>query len=405
MNTLDFGKMVSKLRKSLGMTQDELAKKLNISDKAVSKWENGIGYPDITQLPALSKIFGVSIDYLLTGNSRGIVIAGNILVDVINIIDKYPEKSMLGTVLEKSIAVGGCVPNTIIDLAKIDRDLYLSAVCKVGDDEYGRFLVSQLKKYGIDVSGIKTSTKFDTSISNVMSDSTTGERTFFYSGGANKDFSIDDIDVDTLDCEIFHIGYVLLLDMLDAKDDEYGTKMARLLHNVSQKGIKTSIDVISSPDQEKFAGAIVPLLKYCNYTMMNEIESCSVTGVSPRKEDGSVDVENIRKTMEYFIDCGVKEKVIVHCCEAGFLMNSKKEFTIVPSLSLPKDYIKGSVGAGDAFAAGCLYGIYQGYDDKKILEFASCAAACNLSSADAISGMKSKEEIEKMETMYKRSVL
>ena len=138
---------------------------------------------------------------------------------------------------------------------------------------------------------------------------------------------------------------------------------------------------------------------------MNEIEACSVTNLSPRNNDGSVNVENIKKTMEYFVDCGVKEKVIVHCCEAGFLMNNKKEFTIVPSLSLPKDYIKGSVGAGDAFAAGSLYGIYQGYDDKKILEFASCAAACNLSSADAISGMKPKEEIEKMENLYKRSVL
>ena len=80
---------------------------------------------------------------------------------------------------------------------------------------------------------MRTSTKYDTSVSNVMSDSTTGERTFFYSGGANKDFCIDDVDIDSLDCEIFHIGYVLLLDMLDAKDDEYGTKMARLLHNIS----------------------------------------------------------------------------------------------------------------------------------------------------------------------------
>ena len=70
MNTLDFGKMVFKLRKSLGMTQDELAKKLNISDKAVSKWENGIGYPDITQLPSLAKIFGVSIDYLILGDNN-----------------------------------------------------------------------------------------------------------------------------------------------------------------------------------------------------------------------------------------------------------------------------------------------------------------------------------------------
>lgn len=61
------GKMIAKLRKSKGWTQIELAEKLNVSDKAVSKWESEGGFPEITQLPVLAKIFGVSIDYLMTG--------------------------------------------------------------------------------------------------------------------------------------------------------------------------------------------------------------------------------------------------------------------------------------------------------------------------------------------------
>ena len=52
-----------------------------------------------------------------------------------------------------------------------------------------------------------------------------------------------------------------------------------------------------------------------------------------------------------------------------------------------------SVGAGDAFCAGCLYGIYKGFDDKKILEFASGAACCNLSAVDSVSGMRDKDYI------------
>ena len=64
--TCDTGKLIAALRKEKGWTQTELAEKLNVSDKAVSKWENG-GMPSIEFLPKLSELFGVSIDYLVTG--------------------------------------------------------------------------------------------------------------------------------------------------------------------------------------------------------------------------------------------------------------------------------------------------------------------------------------------------
>ena len=122
-------------------------------------------------------------------------------------------------------------------------------------------------------------------------------------------------------------------------------------------------------------------------------------------EDGSVNIENIRKTMEYFIELGVREKVIVHCAEAGMALDKNGEFVMVPSLVLPEGYIKGSVGAGDAFAAASLYGIYNEWDNKRILEFASAAAACNLSETDSISGMKSAKEIEKIMEKYQRRTI
>lgn len=404
MNNINFGKIIAKLRKEHKMTQCELAKQLNISDKAVSKWESGNGYPDITQLPAISEIFGVSIDYLLKGNPKGIAIAGNIIADVVNMIDKYPKKEMIADVLKTQVSVGGCVPNTIIDLAKLDSDLSLTAYGKIGQDEHGRFVMSQLKKYGINVDNIKMSGTMPTSVSNVMTEISTGSRTFFANKGANSEFGVDDIDVSTLECDMFHIGYILLLDALDAEDDEYGTKMARLLHDVQQRGIRTSIDTVSE-DSSRFAEKIVPALKYCDNVIMNETECCRVTGVSPRNEDGTLNIENVKNTMKYFIECGVKERVIVHSAEAGFLYDSDGNFETIASLKLPDNYIKGSVGAGDAFAAGSLYGLYKGYDNKKILEFASCAAACSLGAEDAISAMKSKEDVEKFHVMYERGVL
>jgi len=335
---------------------------------------------------------------------QGITIAGNILVDIVKIIEKYPEKNMLVHITDSIRAVGGCVPNTIINIAKIDPEVRLKALGKVGSDDNGRFVVSEMEKYGIDVSGVKIAEDKETSYDDVMTEKLTGERTFFLSCGINHEFGIEDIDIEALDCKIFHIGYILLMDALDAEDEEYGTKMARLLKQVSDKGIKTSVDAVSE-DSDRYKAKIVPALKYCDYSIMNEIESCKVTGLSPRKEDGSIWVENIKKTMEAFFEYGVREKVIIHCSEAGFLLDKTGEFVMVPSLKLPKGYIKGSVGAGDSFAAACLYGIDKGFGNKKLLEFASAAAACNLAASDSISGMKTRKEIEEMCHTFERLTL
>ena len=64
------GKTIAELRKAKGWTQIELAEKLQVSDKAISKWEKDGGAPSIEFFPALANIFGVTIDYLMTGNKN-----------------------------------------------------------------------------------------------------------------------------------------------------------------------------------------------------------------------------------------------------------------------------------------------------------------------------------------------
>ena len=64
---MDFGGKLQELRKSRGMTQEELAEALFVSRTAISKWESGRGYPNIDSLKEISAFFGVTIDELLTG--------------------------------------------------------------------------------------------------------------------------------------------------------------------------------------------------------------------------------------------------------------------------------------------------------------------------------------------------
>ena len=64
------GKRICALRKAKGLKQEELAARLDISGQAVSKWENDQTYPDISMLPRLAETFGVTTDYLLTGEQE-----------------------------------------------------------------------------------------------------------------------------------------------------------------------------------------------------------------------------------------------------------------------------------------------------------------------------------------------
>ena len=401
MDAKTIGKNISTLRKKCDLTQNELAEKLGVSNKAVSRWESGKGYPDISFFPMLSEIFGVTIDYLMLGERKGITIAGNIIADIVKNIDVYPEIGMLTNINDISYAVGGCAANTSIDIAKIDTTLPVSVVGMVGNDPQGRYILSQLQKYNIDTTGILFCQDEQTSFCDVMS-MPNGERTFFHKKGANAIFSPSDIDIPSLNCTLLHIGYILLLDRVDEHDEKYGTVMARFLHEVQKHGIKTSIDVVSSSDAD-YASKILPALKYTDYAIMNEIEACGAFGVAPYRADGTLNCENVIYAMRTMAENGVSDKVIVHSKFDSFILDVQSgQVTEVPSLKIPTELIKGSVGAGDAFCAGCLYGIYNGYSDRKILEFASAAAACNLFAANSVDGMRTKEEIEKICEKYER---
>lgn len=70
MEKQSLGTVIAALRKAHGMTQLELAKKMNVTDKAVSKWERGLACPDVNSLPHLAEVLGVSVGELMQANIR-----------------------------------------------------------------------------------------------------------------------------------------------------------------------------------------------------------------------------------------------------------------------------------------------------------------------------------------------
>lgn len=401
MDARSIGANITALREKQGMTQLALAEKLGVTNQEVSCWENGRSYPDASLYPRLAEALGVTVDFLTCGDKKGIAIAGNLILDIVKNITEYPKAGMMTYITKREpYAVGGCAANTSVDLAKIDPSIPITVYGRIGNDEYGKYIVSALQHVGINTEKIVFSKEKPTSYCDVMS-VPTGERTFFHERAANTEFCPEDIDVDSLRCDIFHIGYLLLLDVFDMPDEEYGTKMARFLSRVKSAGIKTSIDMVSDVSM-RYGQIVIPALKYADYVIVNEIECATAWNLEPRHPDGTLNDENIILAMKKCVDAGVGERVIVHAKERAYIMNNKKEYLSVNSLKIPKEDIKGSVGAGDAFCAGSLYALYNGYSDKEVLEFASMAAACNLFAADSVSGMRSKNEIVKLAEKYER---
>ena len=321
----------------------------------------------------------------------GIALAGNILTDNVKMVESYPEKGMLATISEESLAVGGCVPNTAIDIKKVDPEMQISVFGRVGNDYKGDYAVSEMAKVGIDVSGVIRTDTAPTSYSDVITVAGTGERTFFHNRGANKEFCPADVDLDKLNCKMLHAGYIMLLDYFD-KYENGTTPMADFLRNARAKGIKTSVDLVSE-SSGSFHEIATAALPNCDYVIINEIEAGTIVGIPARDKDGNLLDDNVKEIMQKLFSYGVHEKVIIHCPEKGFCLDKGGKYSVVPSLKLPKGYIKGSVGAGDAFCAGSLYAIYHDYKDEEILEFANRVAVSCLSAPDSVSGIKRKEEL------------
>ena len=313
-----------------------------------------------------------------------IAFAGNIIVDSVKTVESWPERGMLARILKLTRGVGGSVTNTAIDLKTLDPSVSVSAIGCVGNDEPGEFAMSVMTSRGIDVSRVRRA-DVPTSFTDVMTLAETGERTFFNMHGADSLLLPGDVDAANLDCDIFHLGYLLLLDGMDGEDSEFGTAAARLLANVRAAGIKTSVDIVSE-DSPRFARVVRPALKHCDYLVVNEIEGSLATGIPCRDADGRTTPDALAKIAEGLFALGVREKVVLHCPEFGLARDASGKTTVVPSLALPKEWIKGSVGAGDAFCAGMLYATLEGMPDEEGLRLASCAAAANLAAPDSISG-------------------
>jgi sugar/nucleoside kinase (ribokinase family) len=240
-----------------------------------------------------------------------------------------PAAGQLGLTQCLLFGAGGCATNTAACLRRLGRPA--KVLGKVGDDVFGNLVIEDLKRLGIDASGVQRSRTHPTSgtvIINVIGE----ERRYIHCIGANADFSFSDIDCLALNgAKALYLGGYMAMPRFGAED------LAQLFREAKKRSLTTILDVVIPSGQSIPGEEVAAMLAYTDVFLPNDDEACALTGLrEPRAQAGYLGRMNP--------DCCV----VVTQGRRGALAQRNDEVIQVGSYAV--EAIDES-GSGDAFAA------------------------------------------------------
>jgi sugar/nucleoside kinase (ribokinase family) len=315
---------------------------------------------------------------------EGLVCAGTIVVDVGKIIEAYPPLDHITTIEEVSLSTGGPGLNMAVDLRALGATFPLAMLGAVGDDQYGALVLTECERLGIDTAGVATLPGVATSFTDAMVERVGGRRTFFHHIGANGRFDAADAVLPA--ARILHVGAPGLHPLMDAPTAD-GNGWAALLRRARAAGLHTNMELVSlAPD--RLAEVALPCLPHLSSIVVNELEAGALTGIDAPVPgpDGPVDWDALGAMARGLVERGVGLAVI-HFPAGCVAATPDGRLVRHGSVRLPREEVRSTVGAGDAFAAGVLFGLHEGRPVEQCLRLgAASAAACvkGLNTSDGI---------------------
>jgi len=309
-----------------------------------------------------------------------VICLGIMVADVLaRPVKRLPARGTLDVVERMELHTGGCAVNTGIALAKLG--VRTAVMGKVGEDGFGDYIINTLHRYHIDTAGVLRDHVANTSATMVMI-GPDGERSFIHYLGANAELRAADIDLAlAARGRILHIAGHNLMSKFDGAD------AATILQAARQRGVATSLDTAWYSTGRWFS-LIEPCLPHIDYFVPSFEEASRIAGRSDPAE-----------VARFFLDYGMK-LVALKMGDQGCYVTDGHEAVRLPAYPVtPVD----TTGAGDAFAAGFLAGIIQGWDLERTARFANAVGAMCVTAIGATSGVKSLDEtmafLQKMDSL------
>ncbi len=297
-----------------------------------------------------------------------VVCLGILVADAIaRPVDDVPPRGVLELVDEISLHGGGCALNTASALVRLG--LQAAVVGKLGADPFGDFILQLLDERGVDLRGVLQDSAVSTSATVVLVDSA-GERTFLHLPGANGHLRREELDEDVLfSGRALHVAGALVMPELD------GSPTAGVLEEAKARGLTTSLDTVW--DATGRWERLLPSLPHLDLFVPSLAEGSAISG-EPEPE----------AVAAWLRERGVGTVALKLGAEGCFVASEEFEgFVAAPGV----EAIDGT-GAGDAFAAGLLYGHLAGWPLERAAALANAAGALAATAVGAVEGVRGLEE-------------
>lgn len=297
-----------------------------------------------------------------------VVCLGILVADAIaRPVDDLPPRGALELVEEISLHGGGCALNTASTLVRLG--LEAAVVGKVGPDPFGDFVLQLLDERGVERRGVSRDPSVATSATVVLVDSA-GERTFLHLPGANGRLRREELDAEALfSGRALHVAGALVMPELD------GDPTAAVLEEARARGLTTSLDTVW--DATGRWERLLPSLPHLDLFVPSLAEGSAISG---QLAPGPV--------AAWLRDRGVGTVALKLGADGCFVSGEHFEgFVAAP----PVTAVDGT-GAGDAFAAGLLYGHLAGWPLERSAALANAAGALAATAVGAVEGVRGLRE-------------
>ncbi|MGI9449575.1 MAG: carbohydrate kinase family protein [Geminicoccaceae bacterium] len=312
----------------------------------------------------------------MTSKRRGILTAGTWCVDRNKLVTHWPYEDGLAEIVDEDSSGGGSACNLAIDIKKLDPAMSVATIGLIGDDADGRLLLKQADRHGIDRSQMVVSDSAPTHYTDAFASKATGRRTHITNIGVSVHLTPDHIDISNSAHRFLHLGIIGVHQLLDAPWHGEANGWVSVLKAARAAGLETNFE-LAGRAPEKLAVITRPCLPYLDLLIVNDYEIGAITGMATIRDD-KTDPDACIEAANAALSLGSQQMVVVHFPAGAIVATREGDVVTRPSIQVPNDVIIGANGAGDAFAAGFLYGLHEGWPLDDVLSLAHAAAAASL---------------------------
>ena len=326
---------------------------------------------------------------------RGVLSAGTWCVDFNKSIVRWPEEDTSNEVLSIDRQGGGSGFNMAIDLKRLDPDFPVEAMGVVGDDDLGRFLFEQCDTHGVARAALRARAQAKTMSVDAFNVEANGRRTHFYHQGVAAEMTPDDFDFSSTQMRILHLGLPGAHKAMDRPWGSEANGWVAVLRKARAASLSANLELMTTK-AERLAELARPCLPHLDWLIVNDYEIGALAGLKTRRADGSTDAAAVAHAIDDVLALGSMRWVAVHFPEGAVVGGSDGARLSLGSVALPPSAIVGANGAGDAFAAGMLYGLHEQWAIAECLQLGHACAAASMRAMSTAAGVGTVDECLKL---------